>query len=113
MSWTIRLTIAPDNPRNRAAHHGRGEVPASAALLQKDRREAIAYLLSVLDGSRRLVPVEGVDGRDAHDSLMEKFYKANGFEEVGRGDTLLASGRPIACVFMRSLSAFVIRPCCL
>ncbi|PYR28849.1 MAG: hypothetical protein DMF92_13215 [Acidobacteria bacterium] len=30
-----------------------------------------------------------------------EFYKANGFEEVGRGDTLLASGRPIACVFMR------------
>jgi putative acetyltransferase len=30
-----------------------------------------------------------------------EFYKANGFEEVGRGDTLLISGRPIACVFMR------------
>ena len=29
------------------------------------------------------------------------FYKANGFEEVGRGDTLLMSGRSIACVFMR------------
>jgi putative acetyltransferase len=30
-----------------------------------------------------------------------EFYKANGFEEVGRGDTLLTSGRPIQCVFMR------------
>jgi putative acetyltransferase len=30
-----------------------------------------------------------------------EFYKANGFEEVGRGDTLLMSGRSIACVFMR------------
>ena len=30
-----------------------------------------------------------------------EFYKANGFEEIGRGDTLLTSGRPIACVFMR------------
>jgi putative acetyltransferase len=28
------------------------------------------------------------------------FYKANGFVEVGRGDTHLGSGRPIACVFM-------------
>jgi len=30
-----------------------------------------------------------------------EFYKANGFEEIGRGDTLLMSGRAIACVFMR------------
>lgn len=30
-----------------------------------------------------------------------EFYKANGFEEIGRGDTLLMSGRPIGCVFMR------------
>lgn len=30
-----------------------------------------------------------------------EFYRANGFEEIGRGDTLLMSGRPIACVFMR------------
>jgi putative acetyltransferase len=29
------------------------------------------------------------------------FYKANGFEEIGRGDTLLLSGRSMACVFMR------------
>ena len=30
-----------------------------------------------------------------------EFYKANGFDEVGRGETQLMSGRPIACVFMR------------
>lgn len=30
-----------------------------------------------------------------------KFYRANGFTEVGRGETRLMSGRPIACVFMR------------
>jgi putative acetyltransferase len=30
-----------------------------------------------------------------------EFYKANGFIEVGRGETRLMSGRPIACVFMR------------
>ena len=30
-----------------------------------------------------------------------EFYRANGFEEIGRGETLLMSGRPIACVLMR------------
>jgi GNAT superfamily N-acetyltransferase len=29
-----------------------------------------------------------------------EFYKANGFAEVGRGQTRLMSGRPIDCVFM-------------
>lgn len=32
-----------------------------------------------------------------------EFYKANGFVEVGRGETRLRSGRPIACVFMRKV----------
>jgi GNAT superfamily N-acetyltransferase len=31
------------------------------------------------------------------------FYKANGFEETGRGDALLLSGRSMPCVFMRKL----------
>jgi putative acetyltransferase len=30
-----------------------------------------------------------------------EFYRANGFTEIGRGETRLMSGRPIACVFMR------------
>ena len=30
-----------------------------------------------------------------------EFYKANGFEEIGRGTTLLMSGRSITCVFMQ------------
>jgi ribosomal protein S18 acetylase RimI-like enzyme len=30
-----------------------------------------------------------------------EFYRALGFEEVGRGNAQLMSGRPIACVFMR------------
>lgn len=30
-----------------------------------------------------------------------EFYKANGFEEVGRGEHRLRSGRSMACVFMR------------
>jgi GNAT superfamily N-acetyltransferase len=33
-----------------------------------------------------------------------EFYKANGFVEVGRGETRLMSGRPIACVFMRKFT---------
>src|SRR2546425_439917 len=44
------------------------------------RWEAIAYLPSVLDGSRRLVPVEGVDGRDAHDSLVEALFRLGAVE---------------------------------
>jgi putative acetyltransferase len=31
------------------------------------------------------------------------FYEANGFEELGRGDAQLMSGRSIPCVFMRKL----------
>ena len=30
-----------------------------------------------------------------------EFYKANGFDELGRGEHLLWSGRSMACVFMR------------
>jgi putative acetyltransferase len=30
-----------------------------------------------------------------------EFYRTNGFEEVGRGDALLLSGRSMPCVFMR------------
>jgi putative acetyltransferase len=32
-----------------------------------------------------------------------KFYKANGFDELGRGEALLISGRSMPCVFMRKL----------
>jgi ribosomal protein S18 acetylase RimI-like enzyme len=37
---------------------------------------------------------------DASRAAVE-FYKANGFEEVGRGEHRLSSGRSMACVFMR------------
>jgi putative acetyltransferase len=30
-----------------------------------------------------------------------EFYKSQGFEEIGRGEHRLSSGRPMACVFMR------------
>jgi GNAT superfamily N-acetyltransferase len=32
-----------------------------------------------------------------------EFYKANGFEEIGRGEAVLMSGRSMPCVFMRKL----------
>ena len=32
-----------------------------------------------------------------------EFYRANGFHELGRGETRLMSGHTIACVFMRKL----------
>jgi putative acetyltransferase len=31
------------------------------------------------------------------------FYRANGFDEVGRGEALLMTGRAMPCVFMRKL----------
>ena len=31
------------------------------------------------------------------------FYQANGFDETGRGDAILASGHSMPCVFMRKL----------
>jgi GNAT superfamily N-acetyltransferase len=34
-----------------------------------------------------------------------EFYKANGFDEIARGETRFVSGRPIACVFMRKTLA--------
>ena len=66
---------------------GRG-VPANVALLQKDRRKAIAYLLSVLEGGRSLVQAEGVDGRDAHDNLAGALFQL-GREDVGHLVALL------------------------
>jgi putative acetyltransferase len=33
--------------------------------------------------------------------LAVDFYRANGFEEVGRGEHRLHSGRPMPCVFMK------------
>jgi putative acetyltransferase len=46
----------------------------------------------------------GANSLDVEASLAGvEFYKANGFEELGRGETHLMSGRPIACVRMRKV----------
>jgi putative acetyltransferase len=58
-------------------------------------------------GSRLLAMAEeharagGATGVAVEASLTGvEFYKAHGFQETGRGETHLRSGRPIACVFM-------------
>lgn len=58
---------------------------------------------SVLLGMAEACAVaQGATGIGVEASLAGvEFYKANGFVEVGRGETRLMSGRPIACVFMR------------
>lgn len=57
-----------------------------SALLRSAELEAIAKGAKSMQVEASLAGVE--------------FYRANGFEEVARGETRLMSGRPIACVFM-------------
>lgn len=64
------------------------DLPANVALLQEHRREAIAYLLPLLDGRMPVVQAEGVDGRDAHDNIMEALFRL-GREDVDHLVTLL------------------------
>ena|SRR3989442_8687737 len=40
-----------------------------------------------------------------------EFYKANGFQELGRGEALLVSGSSMACVFMRKIFSLLRRIC--
>jgi putative acetyltransferase len=68
--------------RGRAARRGIG-----SALLGMAEAHAVAHGAASVEIEASLAGVE--------------FYKANGFAEVGRGETRLRSGRPIACVFMR------------
>jgi GNAT superfamily N-acetyltransferase len=68
--------------RGFAARHGIGSV-----LFRLAEAHAIAQGAAAIRVEASLAGVE--------------FYKANGFDEVARGETRLMSGRPIACVFMR------------
>ena len=68
--------------RGKAARLGVG-----SALLRAAEASAVAAGATSIDIDASLAAVE--------------FYKANGFEEVGRGGHRLSSGRPMACVFMR------------
>jgi GNAT superfamily N-acetyltransferase len=67
--------------RARAARQGIG-----SALFQTAEAAAIAAGATSIDVDASLAAVE--------------FYTANGFEEVGRGEHRLWSGRSMACVFM-------------
>jgi len=68
--------------RGKAAHHGIG-----SALFRAAEAAAIAAGATSIHIDSSLAAVQ--------------FYKANGFEEVGRGEHRLWSGRPMRCVFMR------------
>ena len=68
--------------RDNAARRGIG-----SALFKAAEASAVAAGATRIDIDASLAAVE--------------FYKANGFEEVGRGEHRLSSGRSMACVFMR------------
>ena len=68
--------------RGKAARQGIG-----SALFRSAEASAIAAGATSIHVDSSLAAVE--------------FYKANGFEEIGRGEHRLWSGRPMACVFMR------------
>lgn len=59
------------------------------ALLRLAEQHALAHGATTIHSQASLPGVE--------------FYKANGFEEIGRGDALLMSGGSMPCVFMRKL----------
>ena len=72
--------------RGQAARRGIGTV-----LLRLAEEHALAHGATKIDIQASLAGVE--------------FYRANGFEEIGRGEALLMSGRSMPCVFMRKLLA--------
>jgi hypothetical protein len=54
------------------------------------------YCASIHDLEQRSASLAGVE-----------FYKANGFEEIGRGKALLMSDKSMPCMFMRKFLAAV------
>jgi putative acetyltransferase len=68
--------------RGEAARRGIGTV-----LLRLAEEHALAHGATRIDIQASLAGVE--------------FYRANGFEEIGRGEAVLMSGRSMPCVFMR------------
>jgi GNAT superfamily N-acetyltransferase len=68
--------------RGKAARQGIG-----TALLRLAEEHALAQGATSIQIQASLAGVE--------------FYKANGFDEIGRGEALLMSGRSMSCVFMR------------
>ena len=91
---TVVLGFASDYPIDGSRHGTSVYVRGSAA-----RRGVGSTLLALAEADAA--------GRGATSFQVEAslagvdFYRANGFIEVGRGNTHLGSGRPIACVFMQ------------
>jgi putative acetyltransferase len=79
-----------DGSEHGTAVYVRGEAARSGigtALFRAAEASALAAGAASIDIDASLAAVE--------------FYRAHGFEEVGRGEHLLSSGRSMACVFMR------------
>jgi putative acetyltransferase len=65
------------------------------------RRGIGTVLLRMAEADAR---AHGATSIDIQASLAGvEFYRANGYQELGRGDAVLMSGRSIPCVFMRKL----------
>ena len=74
--------------RGEAARRGIG-----TALLRLAEEHARAHVATTIEIQASLAGVE--------------FYRANGFEEIGRGEAQLMSGKSMPCVFMRKFLAAV------
>jgi putative acetyltransferase len=72
--------------RGRAARRGIG-----SALLRTAEASALAVAAASIEIEASLAAID--------------FYRANGFEETGRGSHQLSSGRLMPCVFMRKILA--------
>lgn len=78
-----------DGPRHGTSVYVRGMAARrgiGSALLRAAEAHAVARGATRIEIEASLAGVE--------------FYRANGFTEIGRGETHLRSGRPIGCVFM-------------
>jgi ribosomal protein S18 acetylase RimI-like enzyme len=91
---TLVLGFASDYRLESAIHGTSAYVRAIAArrgvgsaLLRRAEEHAVAHGARTIQIEASLAGVE--------------FYRANGYQEVRRGETRLKSGHPIACVFMR------------
>jgi GNAT superfamily N-acetyltransferase len=81
-----------DDARDGTSVYVRGEAARrgiGTALLRLAEEHALAHGATSIHIQASLAGVE--------------FYKANGFDELGRGEALLISGQSMPCVFMRKV----------
>lgn len=90
----VVLGFASDYPRRGSTHGTSVYVRGIAA------RRGIGSAL--LRAAEEHAVRHGADSIEIEASMAGvEFYRAHGYVEVGRGETHLRSGRPIACVFMK------------